>query len=432
MKVAILGFGQEGQATYKYLSKHPAWRKAEFWILDESTNIKVPRGADAQLGKDYLSNLQKFDCLFRSPGIPYLNKELQIAKKKGVKILSETILFFEEAEKKGARIIGVTGSKGKTTTCYLIYQILKRAGKKAFLAGNVGTPSLEILNRLDRKSWVVLELSSFQLQDLKRSPAHAIVLDIFPEHLNVHASLKEYYSAKSNLVRHQNRNGLVVFMNDNQTSKKIAKQGRGKTISPRKKTLDKISKALMIPGGHVLRNVSVAATLAREIGVSWKHILKAISEFKGVEHRLELVRSIKSKKRHLDFYNDSAATNPETTIAAVSSFPEVELILIAGGHDKGLSYKAWAKHLAEKRVSKVILYGANLAKIYHSLGPVRRKTILTPNIATATTLAFGLAKISKNKKISILLSPGSASFDQFRNYAERGKAFKYLVRKLRA
>src|SRR3989344_1752411 len=427
MKIAILGFGREGLSTYKYLLKHPLWRKSELWILDKNTDIKIPRGVRTQLGEDYLSDLKRFDYVFRSPGIPYLKKELRLAKKKGVKILSETVLFFEEAEKKGVRLIGVTGSKGKTTTCHLIYQILKRAGKKVFLAGNVGTPSLEMLDKLGRKSWVVLELSSFQLQDLKRSPAHAVVLDIFPEHLDAHVDLKEYYSAKSNLVRHQDKNGLVVFINDNPISKKIAHQSQGRRVGLKREVLNKISRVLPIPGGHVLRNVSVAATLAREIGIHWKNILSAVAEFKGLEHRLELVRSIRFKNRRLDFYNDSAATNPETTLAAVSSFPKTELILLAGGHDKGRSYKTSAQHLSEKRISKVILYGANLAKIYHSLGSVKNKTILTPDLNTAATLAFGLAKLSKSKKIAILLSPGSASFDQFRNYAERGKVFKYLV-----
>ena len=139
MKIAILGFGREGQSTYKYLLKHPLWRKSELWILDKNTDIKIPRGVRTQLGEDYLSDLKRFDYVFRSPGIPYLKKELRLAKKKGVKILSETVLFFEEAEKKGVRLIGVTGSKGKTTTCHLIYRILKQAGKKVFLAGNVGT-----------------------------------------------------------------------------------------------------------------------------------------------------------------------------------------------------------------------------------------------------------------------------------------------------
>ncbi|MFH0890511.1 MAG: UDP-N-acetylmuramoyl-L-alanine--D-glutamate ligase [Candidatus Liptonbacteria bacterium] len=432
MKVAILGFGREGLATYLFLKKQPAWRDAEFWILDGNPEIKMPRGIKGNLGKNYLKGLEKFDYIFRSPGIPYLKKELQAAKKSGVKISSATVLFFEEAEKKGVHIIGVTGSKGKTTTCHLLYQILRRAGRRAFLAGNVGVASLDILSKLKRNDWVVLELSSFQLQDLRCSPPHAVVLDVFPEHLDAHSNLKEYYAAKANLVRHQKKDGLVVYMDGNSATKKIAGESRGKLVGLTGRVLGRVRKILSLPGGHVLRNAAAAATLAREIGIPWAKIVPAIANFKGVEHRLEFIRSIKIGEKKVDFYNDSAGTNPDTTIAAIASFPKTELILLAGGHDKGLSYKTWPKHLAETRISRVILCGANLAKIYHALGQVKRKTILAPNITTAVTLAFGLARMSKQKRVAILLSPGAASFDQFRNYAERGKVFKFLVNKLRA
>ena len=179
MKIAILGFGREGQSVFKFIKKDKEYKNSEFFILDKNKNTKTPKNVKCYLGEDYLKNLKEFDTVFRSPGVPYNLTEIQRAISKGVIFKSVTSLFFERAK---GRIIGVTGTKGKGTTSTLLYKILKNCGHDVYLAGNIGKPAIEILPKLKKNSITILELSSFQLQDLKKSPQISLLLDIFPDH----------------------------------------------------------------------------------------------------------------------------------------------------------------------------------------------------------------------------------------------------------
>ncbi|MEK7212301.1 MAG: UDP-N-acetylmuramoyl-L-alanine--D-glutamate ligase [Patescibacteria group bacterium] len=461
MKIAILGFGREGKSLFKYLKSRgptrmePRLRRPrtlsavaryggrrrinadenETWVLDENAKTKVPAGVKSRLGGKYLSNLSGFDWIFRSPGIPYNLPQLKKARRDGTKISSAVKLFFEAADRKGAKIIGITGSKGKTTTATLIYKILKAAGFRVFLAGNVGTSALDILQRLDKKSLVVLELSSFQLQDMDVSPHIAVLLDIFPEHQDAHGSLNEYYAAKGNITRHQKRNDVVFYLPPNPISSKLAHLGRGKKIpvfTP--KPLFAKSWGLKIPGEHNFKNAAVAAAVAEYLKIPPKIIFRTLANFRGVEHRLELIRKISLKSAYIHFYNDSASTNPHTTAAAIQAFGDKPVVLLAGGYDKGLSYKPVAEALCRSSVKLVVLYGANRQKIAHTIRPAGVPIKMVRNIVSAVKTAYRYAKSYKLKAKSwvILLSPGAASFDQFQNYTERGRIFKKLVKKLRA
>src|SRR3989344_8413262 len=226
MNIAILGFGQEGKSVLKYLKKSPRFKNATISILDK------------KLKKNYLKNLDKFDIIFRSPGIPYNLPEIQKAVKKGIEISSSTKLFFNEANNIGCEISGITGTKGKGTTSTLLYKILKAAEKNArpkqrrrvFLAGNIGKPAIEILPKLKKKSVVILELSSFQLQDLKQSPAIAVILDIFEDHLDSHKNFEEYIKAKSSISKYQKPTDKIFYFLDNKYSKLIALKSKGKKI----------------------------------------------------------------------------------------------------------------------------------------------------------------------------------------------------------
>ena len=447
-KIAVLGFGREGRSILKFLKKSQAWRRAEIRVLDRKLN------------RNYLKNLSKFDFVFRSPGVPYNLKELQKARRSGVKFSSATTLFFNNCPSK---IIGITGTKGKSTTATILYRILKAAHKPVFLAGNIGKPALDILPRLKKNSLVILELSSFQLQDLNKSPHIAVVLDVFPDHQNAHLNLKEYYDAKTNIARHQTKEDKAFFFSakggsasggkNSALSRRAAQKSRGKKIAidDKKFTLFR-PEDLKIMGYHNFKNAVMAATVALNLGIPKKTILRVVKNFNGLEHRLEFVRQIQKIK----FYNDSASTNPQTTAAAIRAFSGMgnatsdkenrikknksnkhvaltsSLILIAGGQDKGLSYKPLAQALKDSNTKLVVLFGENKNKIAKSIkrsgAPIKfAKTLRqTVNIAYKCSRFYIL-----DSKFFILFSPGAASFDMFKNYADRGQRFKKLINKLR-
>ncbi len=458
MKVAILGYGVEGKSAEKFLKmKYPATRI-------EIRDLKIQ-------GKNYLKGLEKFDMVVRSPGIPYLSKEIQKAKKAhrlrsgqaGVKITSTTKLFFENA--KGI-LVGITGTKGKGTTATLLYKILKNShlasrtpsGRNIHLIGNMGIPMLDELPKLKENSISIIELSSFQLQDLDVSPHIAVISDVSPDHLNYHKNMKEYLNAKSQIVSNplpkpqtfqdfSQRDGArlsnsparlaeapakrageyaglekfggkvaVFFFSDNKFSKQIAEKGQGKKVAVRADNNLK----LRIPGAHNLKNASMAAAIARALGVKENIINKTIRYFKGLPHRLEFVREINGVK----FYNDSASTNPAATIAALKAFPQPK-ILIAGGASKGASFAPLGKAVKSSKTKLVILYGANKKEIGKVIGNISK--IYSDKLRFAVKFAFQNSK----KGDVILFSPASASFDMFVGYGERGDDFKKIVNLIR-
>ncbi len=418
-RIAILGFGREGQSLLKFLKQDAAYRNAEIAILDQ------------KLKKDYLQHLTDFDLIFRSPGIPYTLPEIKAAKKAGVAISSPTKLFFEILGRK-TKIIGITGSKGKSTTSTLLYQILKRAGCNVILAGNIGTPMLEMLQKAKKVEYVILELSSFQLQDLTISPSIAVVLDIFPEHLDQHKTLGEYIAAKGNIGRFQKKTDVLFYFADNTRSRAIAKKSSARTFSirPNKHFLDQFN--LDSRHTRISKNFEMAALVARFLNIPKQSIANAIKNFRGLEHRLEFVRTIHG----ISFIDDSAATNPEATAAAIRSYTR-PLILIAGGKDKKLDYAPVAHAIKKSpQVKAIILYGENKNKIKHALRKNKKyalgnETDLKSALQTAYQYAKTLVAHDRTLNPLILLSPASASFDQFKNYGERGTVFKKAVRTLR-
>lgn len=408
-RIGILGFGREGQSVLRFLKRSQRYKGFEIEILDQKRD------------KNYLKKLERFDLIFRSPGIPYNLPALKKARKAGVEFSSATKLFFEEYK---GKIIGVTGTKGKGTTSTLIYEILRSAGKKIMLAGNIGTSPLDFLPQQKKYPLAVLELSSFQLQDLEKSPEVAIVLDVFPDHQDAHADLKEYYDAKKNIGRWQKKNDRIFYFMGNKNSQMVAKKSPAKKIG-----VDALSfhtfkiGDLKIPGPHNFRNAVMASVASRDLGVSNKTIIKVVKKFKGLPHRLQFVR----KLGNTSFYNDSASTNPHTTAAALRSFPNKFVTLIAGGKDKQLDYKPLKEALAEKFETDVILFGENKKKIAHAI-----RWVVGTRIWMAKDLneAMSMAYPAKIKEQIVLFSPAAASFDMFKNYADRGEQFTKLVKKL--
>ncbi len=432
MKIAILGFGEEGRSLSKYLRKNPKYKKAEIWILDKNPSLKLPRGTKTVLGSGYLADLERFEVIFRSPGIPYHIQPLEKVRRAKKTVTSVTKVFFEEAKKKGVKIVGVTGSKGKTTTATLIYLMLQAAKFNVALAGNVGKSPLDLLPRLRRGNWVVLELSSFQLQDLTFSPPIAVILDIFPEHLDAHRSLAEYYAAKGNICRHQSPGEKTFYLSHNPITRWLADSCPGQKIEVADKSPAPFGpQDLKLRGTHAYRNALIAAKVAESLGVKPETIRQVIRRFPGIEHRLELVRTLTKKGEHIHFYNDSASTNPNTAAAAVLAFRDVPHVLIAGGHDKRLDYRPLAEALRKTPATKlVILAGDNQEKIAQAIRDTKVPLLTVKNLKEATVRAASFLKKIPGEEKAVLFSPGAASFDAFQNYKYRGEEFRALVRKL--
>lgn len=413
-RIAILGLGREGKSVLKYLEKSSQFKNAKIEVLDKKD------------GAGYLRGLARFDLIFRSPGVSYSLPELKKARKDGVVFSSVTRLFFESYR---GTTIGVTGTKGKGTTSTLIYKILRAAGKKVFLAGNIGKSAIEVLAKNKNTPLAVLELSSFQLHDLDLSPEIAVILDVFPDHQDSHANLREYYEAKANIGRYQKKSDKIFYFPDNAMSRKLAmKSPAEKRPVDYRKFKEFKQEDLLLIGRHNFRNAVMAAMVARSLGVDWGIIKRIVKKYRGLEHRLEFVGKI----RGIDFYDDSASTNPMTAAAALEAFGKTKKILIAGGQDKGLDYSPLRIALKKNKAEMVIIFGENKNKIRGAIvGSAKIK--LVKNLEEAVRMAHRhTTDINpKKEKLSVIFSPGAASFDMFQDYADRGRRFKALVRKLK-
>ncbi len=409
-------------------------------VMDKITNYTM----EFSFGKNNLSKLHGFDIIFRSPSCMPNIQEINKEKENGAIVTSEIEMLMEMCP---GTVIGVTGSDGKTTTTTLIYEMISKKGYNCYLGGNIGTPLFTKLKQMKPEDIIILELSSFQLMEMKISPHIAVITNITPNHLNIHSSYEEYIDAKKNIYKNQNEKDIVVLNYDNEITRNCAKDAKGKVIYfSSKEKLDngvildddvikecenKIRKHLIktkeinLRGIHNYENIC-AAICATKTLVDTNAQINTIKEFKGVEHRLELVRQIDDVK----WYNDSIGTSPTRTIAGLKSFNE-EIILIAGGYDKHLDYTPIAKPILEK-VKTLILMGQTSEKIYNAVKEeekVQKKQIdiyKCENLAQTVQIA---KKVAKKGQI-VLFSPASASFDLFKDFADRGNQFKKLVNNL--
>ena len=446
-QVAIIGMGVSNIPLLDYFyDKNAKVTVFSTNALSDEIMAKINKYRyEVELGEDNLSRLKGFDIIFRSPSALPTKHEFQSAVKKGAILTSEIEMVLKLAP---CKIIGVTGTEGKTTTTSLIYEICKKAGYNCFLGGNIGKPIFTKINQMKPEDIVILELSSFQLMGMTVSPNIAVVTNIFPDHLNVHKSYEEYQDAKKSIFRNQTEEGIVILNKDNEITEKFADEVKGKTIffSSTKKlkngyvydredgfikkcTDGKCEKILnkndiKLRGIHNYENIC-AALAATETVASKEAQIEAVKNFKGVEHRLEFVREIDGVK----YYNDSIGTSPASTIAGLNAFDE-NIILLAGGSDKGLDYKEIGEVIARK-VGTLILTGPTAQKIEKATkqGLSEEKNI---EIIHTNNLEESV-KVAKEKARSgdiVLLSPASASFDAFKNFEERGNYFKTLVNNL--
>ena len=389
-------------------------------------------GCKLRAGDDYLENLSA-DLVFRTPGMHPENPALQGLRAAGAEVTSEMEVFFEVCP---CSIIAVTGSDGKTTTTTLISEILKAAGKTVWLGGNIGTPLLPLVMQMQADHVAVVELSSFQLMDMRRSPKVAVITNLAPNHLDVHKDMEEYVQAKTNIFNFQIATDRLILNADNDITAGFQGPGvteffsrQGKNVRIRQegswivrdgeRVLD--VNTIVIPGVHNIENY-MAAIGAVEGMVCDDVIRKVASEFGGVEHRIELVRI----KNGVRFYNDSIASSPTRTIAGLKSFAE-KVLLIAGGYDKHIPYDVLGPYMV-KHAKAVFLNGATAPLIRKAVEnlPGCPELIDCENFEDAVRKADAYAKSGD----VILMSPASAAFDQFKNFMERGNFFKKLVKEL--
>lgn len=436
-KIIFLGLGIENASLLKFLLRKKtgakmviadpqpeeklALRLKPLFRLAQENNINL----DFRSGRSYDWYLEDFDLVFRSPGYPLFSPSLKRAEKTGVEISSPMKLFF--ALSPTSNIIGVTGTKGKGTTSSLIYEILKQAGKDVWLGGNIGIPPFDFWEELKKNSWVVLELSSFQLEDMTESPKVAVITNLYKEHLrasdphnpNYHKKLKDYWQAKFNIFKYQNKEDKLVI---NEKIKKTvsAYKPNGELI-----TFSRLDWESPLFGDHNKENMAAAHEVAQSLKIKEEIIKKALKTYKPLEHRLELVKE--EKKEGIKYFNDSFATTPEATITALKAFSE-PVILLAGGAEKNSDFKELAKFVKEKVKFLILFSGQASPRLKQA---IRKAGLPVSNIKTVYSMeeAINIAKEKKSQGDIILLSPACASFGLFKNYKQRGELFKQEVKK---
>jgi UDP-N-acetylmuramoylalanine--D-glutamate ligase len=428
VKVAILGFDVEGRASYAYFQG----QGHAVAICDQNPDLSVPEGAEVHLGENYLNDLDEFDLLVRTPGL-HPRQILEKNPTVGDKITTQTNEFFHVCPSKN--IIGVTGTKGKGTTATLIAKLLEAAGNKVHLGGNIGIAPFELLKHgIEPDDWVVLELSNFQMIDLKASPHIAVCLMVAPEHLNWHVNMDEYIAAKQQLFRWQTPEDIAVYFGQNDYSRQVVSISEGQKIpyfeapgayvDHGEITIDGQSicrtDELKLLGAHNWQNVCAAITAVWQISHDIEAFRSVLASFSGLEHRLEFVREVDG----VQYYDDSFGTTPDTAMVAIQAFPEPKIVIL-GGSDKGADYDDLAKSIATSNVHQAVLIGAQAERIRQALESAGF-TATTPGGQSMTEIVQTARSVAKPGDV-VLLSTACASFDMFKNYKDRGEQFKQAV-----
>jgi len=419
-KIAIFGFGKEGKSFYDFAQKYLP--NAKLLIVDANTPSGVKESQFVELfsGKDYLDGLSKADIIVKSPGISLHN--LGIAYDK-YNFTSTTELFIKHFKK---QIIGVTGTKGKSTLVSIIYELLKNSKCQVVLCGNIGTPAFDMLDEIDKKTSIVMELSSHQLLNIKHSPHIAILTNLFQDHLDYYKSLQEYYDAKFNIFRFQDEKDSVIL--NLEEPYKDLNPNIFKTKNVNNVFTHELNQPIEfnIENGFIHKSsLQILEKLVEILRVDKEVYFQTISAFKTLPHRLEYVDRV----QNLAFINDSISTIPEATMEAIKILKNVES-LILGGYDRGIEYDALVKFLLEASVKNIVLFSDTGKIIYDKLQ--EKKNSL--NIFYVSSLEESVKKVfflSKKEDAIALFSPAASSFNEYKNFMERGEEFKRLVRELK-
>lgn len=416
-KVLILGFGREGKSTYHFLKNNNVQCEIGIADINEIKDEEVlSDNVTLHTGEDYLNAMKEYDVIMKTPGISFKDVDLTDIREK---ITSQTELFLKYGREK---IIGITGTKGKSTTSSLIYAMLKQK-YNVLLVGNIGLPAFDEMDVYNDMDYFVYELSSHQLEFVEHSPHIAVLLNMYEDHLDHYKGYAEYKEAKRNIYKYQRENDYYIFNEDEKDvlngDRKLIQHLIG--ISPSNLDME-IPENENIHGKHNKYNVTVAMTVAKLLNIETEKITKAVEEFKPLAHRLEPIGTY----NEVTYIDDSIATIPEAVISAVESIPNINTVII-GGMDRGIHYSSLIEFLSQDKVENVILMYDSGKRIYEELH--KRQTnsniVYAENLEKAVELAVQITK----KGTICLMSPAAASYGVFKNFEERGDKFKEYVLK---
>ena len=425
--IAILGYGKEGKSTYKFLRKYI---DTKLTIIDRNENLyeqneelKKDTNIDIVVGENYLDNLDIYDIIIKSPGvkIPHNTNENIINK-----IYSQMELALEIYKE---RVIGVTGTKGKSTTSSLLYKVLKDQDVDCYLLGNVGNPIFDYIEDISDESLLIIEMSSYQLEMVNYSPHIGIILNLYEEHLNYHETKDDYFLSKLNMFKYQKESDYCLYTSDNKNVKTylndtyisnkldIKKEFviNGDEILFNDKIVYKKSNKRLLKGNHNLTNILFILRIVLLLGYDIDKAVESISTFKPLEHRMEYVGVYNG----ITYYNDVIATIPEATINCLNSLPGVDT-LILGGLDRGINYELLIDYLKTSEVKNFICMPESGYKIADALE--NKNTYKVETLEEAVKIA---KEVTKN---ICVLSPAASSYNQFKNFEEKGKLYKELIK----
>lgn len=398
-KILILGKGLEGKSTFKVLRKF--FKKNFIEIIEPKTEPNLDK------------KIKSFEVIIKSPGIPPdLIKDQYI---------TPTNIFFANTKN---LTIGVTGSKGKSTTASLIYQILKQAGKKAELLGNIGKPAIEVFLKKTKKDEIfILELSSYQLNEIKFSPRIAVITSLFPEHLDYHQNIKNYYQAKKNIIRYSQKDDYFIYLSKYPLLHRWAKEFKGKAIDASLPLSFNINNQKII-GKHNLDNIKLAYQVGKIFKINDKIIKNALDNFNPLPHRLQYI----GRFQQIDFYDDAISTTPQSTIAAIKALENIGAIFL-GGLDRGYNFRPLISLIINKKIPVVILFPESGNKIYQllmkNINKFKPRILKTISMEEAVRFAYRYTP----KNTICLLSTASPSYSLWKNFEEKGNLFQKFVKK---
>jgi len=439
-KVAILGFGVEGKSTYNYIRKYLPNQK--LYILDgneklieQNPNLKDDF-VEVIIGPNYLNNLEMFDVIIKSPGI-VLNDPTKYLDK----ITSQMSLVLEETD---TFMIGITGTKGKSTTASLIYDVLKDQDVDVILAGNIGLPILDYVDDINDNTVVVAEFSSYQLEYIRKSPRIGIVLNLFEEHLDHHGTLENYYYSKLNMFKYQTSNDYALYFEDNETLNNLVNENNYKSnvikikfgtdgtantvycdyknIYHKGEILYDVNSPRNLIGMHNVGNIMFVFAIAKLFNLDLSKVCDSVNNFKPLKHRLEKVGTFKD----ITFYDDAIATIPEAAINAINSIGNIDTIIF-GGMDRGINYDGFAEKLLKTNVSNFICLPDTGHKIAVDLEKLKtnQNIFVVEEMEEAVKIAFDVTK----KGMGCLLSPAAPSYNKYKNFAAKGDHFVESIQK---
>lgn len=440
-RILILGYGKEGKSTYLFLRK--SFPEKTLFIADKNKDILRNNPeliedmyVEVSLGEEYLNGIEEYDLIIKAPGISFKGIDINNFKEK---ITSELELFLEFVNIKS---IGITGTKGKSTTTTLMYKILKDQEYDAFLLGNIGEPIFNHIEEMNENSIAVIELSSHALEYVKKSPSIAILLDIYEEHLDHYDSLEKYIEAKFNVAKYQNENDYFIYNYNNtfikeynfkykendyavfteKTEENFFKNKvyiKNEYIYCNDKKIMNVNQEMKLKGIHNINNIMFIIAVANILNLDTDKLIETIREFNPLEHRMEFVAKI----NEVSYYNDSIATIPESTINAIEAIGNINT-LIVGGKDRGINLTSLFEYLKNSDIPNIICIHKTGEYIYEELKTTNKKIYKTQDLQEAVRIAKKITKPGTN----CIMSPAATSYGYFKNFEERGRLFKQYVK----